>query len=673
MIVLGLVPLLLTAPVHAGADATGSPADSVVVLPGVQVSRPRIAEAHRRMPTASVTTLEAGRAGRALETLAELVGEAAGVRVQQYGGLGAFSTVSVRGAPASQVAIFLDGLPLTSASHSVVSLGDLPVTAVERVEVYRGSSPLDLGPAGAGGAVNLVTASSPGRRRLRIAGGAFGTVEVAADAGASHHDLAGAIHAGYQRSRGDFTYPDDNGTPFNPDDDSLSTRQNNQFTAGSLLASGTWRPAAGWTLAAGADLFAKAQGVPGTGAVPALETHLGFARARGHIEIAHEGAGAMPGARLAAAIGRERTRFRDPEAELGLGAHDSDDHTGEGALTLGLDWQRLPHALALATGGAMRGEWARLNDAADGLPDPPESRRLTAGGQASLTWCPLAERLVVHSAARADRLVDRIHWTGISGATGSSEVRRTLASPELGVRWRAPLNLELRANAARAERAPDFLELFGNQGSVVGNPQLRPERTRNADLGLSWSRAWARGVALSLDLAHFESRGEDLVVYVRHSQSSVRADNIARAVIRGEELSLRLALSPAFGLSGAFTHLVTRDEGPVPFWHGNQLPLRPPVQAFTRAEWAPGRLRLAASLEYIGTNYIDRANLRPVPDRLPVGASIAFEPGGGLRVTLEGKNLGDDRIADVGGFPLPGRAVFASCELSLGPPAATRR
>ena len=62
------------------------------------------------------------------------------MRVVQYGGLGAFSTVSLRGAPAGQVAVYLDGVPLTSAAHGVVNLADLPVTAIERIEVYRGLS-----------------------------------------------------------------------------------------------------------------------------------------------------------------------------------------------------------------------------------------------------------------------------------------------------------------------------------------------------------------------------------------------------------------------------------------------------------------------------------------------------------------------------------------------------
>ncbi|MEK7331474.1 MAG: TonB-dependent receptor plug domain-containing protein, partial [Candidatus Eisenbacteria bacterium] len=261
MIVLSLVPLLLAA-TAVDTIAVRDRADTVIVLPEVRVDRARVtSEARRRLPTASVSELATGASGRAFETLAEVLGEAAGVRVQQYGGLGAFSTVSLRGAPAGQVAIFLDGFPITSAAHGVVNLGDLPTTAIERIEVYRGLSPLGLGAAAPGGAINLVTTSSPELRALRLARGAFGTWEARAGAGGHHGPLSGLLHAGYQGSRGDFRYPDDNGTPFNPDDDSLSTRVNNRFDAATLLARLAWRPGPDWRVAARGDLFRKAQGV----------------------------------------------------------------------------------------------------------------------------------------------------------------------------------------------------------------------------------------------------------------------------------------------------------------------------------------------------------------------------------------------------------------------------
>src|SRR5262245_32681949 len=106
----------------AAPDSARAPArlDTVVALPEVRVEGARPARGARtRLPTAFTSDLSAGGTGHALETLPELLRHAPGVRVIEYGGLGAFSTVSLRGAPAGQVSVFLDGAPLTSASHGV--------------------------------------------------------------------------------------------------------------------------------------------------------------------------------------------------------------------------------------------------------------------------------------------------------------------------------------------------------------------------------------------------------------------------------------------------------------------------------------------------------------------------------------------------------------------------
>lgn len=691
MIVLGLTSLLLAAPpadalsARARADTVSAPArdmigtrargDSVVVLPEVRVDRPRVPdEAKRRLPTASVSVLEAGASGRALETMADVLGEAAGLRVMQYGGLGAFSTVSLRGAPPGQVAIYLDGSPLSSAAHGVVSLADLPATAIERVEVYRGLSPLGLGVASPGGAINLVTRSAPDVRELRVARGAFGTWEARAGAGAERGPFAGRLHAGYQGSRGDFLYPDDNGTPYNPDDDSLSTRVNNHFAAATALASLAWQPGARWRVSAREDLFRKAQGVPGIGAVPAYASHLEFTRALSQLEVARTEAGSAPAMRLHAGLARERTRFRDPAAELGLGAHDTDDHVGGEDLALELEWSRLPRGLAITTIGSLRQDRARLADDADGAADPSPSERVGVGTGAVVQWRGVGERVLVHAALRRDRLDDRLHWVDGGGLPASSRVRRTLDSPQLGMQLGLPRGVAIRANWTDARRVPDFMELFGNQGSVLGNPTLRPERARNWDLGGTWSWTAPGGLNAGAELTHFSSRAEDLVIYMRHSQSSVRAENISRAEIDGEELALRASGPGGLGVTTALTRMTTRDAGPIPFWAGRRLPLRPALQGSVRLDWRVAAFRAVADLQYIGDDYLDRANLQRVPDRLLAGASLSFSPhAGSLRLTVEGKNLGDDRVSDVGGFPLPGRAFFASCDLMLGLPQPSRK
>ena len=63
-------------------------------------------------------------------------------------------------------------------------------------------------------------------------------------------------------------------------------------------------------------------------------------------------------------------------------------------------------------------------------------------------------------------------------------------------------------------------------------------------------------------------------------------------------------------------------------------------------------------------NYLDRANLRPVPARHIHSAGIRMGVGGNLEVTLEAKNLLDDQVADLWGYPLPGRAYFVTLKHS---------
>src|SRR5213075_309150 len=202
---------------HAVSRTPPLPAP-VVVLPETRVDAD-LERVRRRAPTAFVTVLGARRDLRAMSSIEEALVEAAGVRVTQYGGMGAFSTMSLRGAPPGHVTILLDGVPLTSAAHGVVDLARLPVTAVEAVEVYRGAAPVSLATPTPGGAVNLVTQPGASTRSLRLASGSFGSAEAQGTFGATHGAWSLLAHGGWQGSDGDYRYHDDNGTPLDPADD----------------------------------------------------------------------------------------------------------------------------------------------------------------------------------------------------------------------------------------------------------------------------------------------------------------------------------------------------------------------------------------------------------------------------------------------------------------------
>src|SRR5262249_760068 len=154
-------------------------------------------------------------------------------------------------------------------------------------------------------------------------------------------------------------------------------------------------------------------------------------------------------------------------------------------------------------------------------------------------------------------------------------VVRETAAPQLGARLGITRGLELKGNWSKAERPPDFMELFGNQGSVLGNASLRPERGESWDLGARWAAATAAGLSGTVEWSHFESDTRDLILYARNSQSSVRAQNVSRGVVRGEELSLGAGTPWGLAASAAVTLQQARDRGPIRAYYGKRLPQRP--------------------------------------------------------------------------------------------------
>ncbi|MGH7856686.1 MAG: TonB-dependent receptor domain-containing protein, partial [Candidatus Binatia bacterium] len=237
----------------------------------------------------------------------------------------------------------------------------------------------------------------------------------------------------------------------------------------------------------------------------------------------------------------------------------------------------------------------------------------------------------------------------------------TLTSPRAGLRWDALPGFSLRANAGRFYRIPTFLELFGNTGTILGNPDLDPESGWSADLGARYQL-----IPLWLfEVTGFFRDTNDLIVFEQNSQRTSIAMNVSRARALGVELSASGRVR-WLDLQGNFTFQDLEDRSRVPFLRGNDLPGRPRRQGFGRASLASLPVEPFFEVDLTGANFLDRANLVKAPARTILNAGAGFDAGSlavwlaGLRALLELKNLTDNRILDVAGFPLPGRSYFGS-------------
>ena len=212
-----------------------------------------------------------------------------------------------------------------------------------------------------------------------------------------------------------------------------------------------------------------------------------------------------------------------------------------------------------------------------------------------------------------------------------------------------------KTNAGRVFRVPSFYELFGDRGGVVGNVNLRPEYGLTWDAGLRY----ADGMT-TLEGVFFDHRYEDLIQFVHTSQATSRPVNIGKARVYGFEMTAQRRFGSRGDLSGNYTYQKATDKSNIPHLAGNILPNRPPHALFVRATMRLGHCTLFYDYAFEDGNFLDQANRRPLLSRHVHNAGVKVDTRLRFHVGLEVKNLTGSQIADIWGYPLPGRAFFVS-------------
>jgi len=623
----GSTALLLAAAARAGGEDP-----PVAYLPEVEVRLPRAAPED---PTSAATVVDAARFAGEAKDVAALLIAAPGVAVQEYGGLGQLSTVSLRGASADGVKVLVDGLPLNTAAGGGVDLSTIPRGWVDRIEVVRGAEGARYGAGAMGGVVNVITRpAGAGGWSARLSAGSFLTGSAAADLGLGGEGWGALVAASADGSGGRFSFLRDS-TPSAPGGLVPERREHAAVASGGLLAKG-WRRAGDGRLDGVLQISGGERLLPGPPSNLSATGAEREARAVASLRLSRS----LPGALLLSlrADGRAEALDLDLRA-LGAPIRQRDL---AGALQGELSWSAGPNALGAGLSAG--------------------TERLTASGiSGSLTrpqlaaW--LADELLLFSgrlrlapAARAERLGG---FAGLSARLGAA------------ARLWGPLSL--RASGGRTFRPPSFGELYLETGFVRPNPLLRPETGRSADAALVAEGRWGLASAGAFAAAY-----DDLIVYVPVSTRLVGPANVGRAEMRGLEAEGATAPLGRLGISAqlAYTWLVPEILRGAPDELGRDLPRRARHRLFARLGLAPGAWEIHAEAHLVGRQFRDATNLASVP------RALTFHGGGSARLWrrpeawlhLDVKNLADDRTLTNGyGIPLPGR--MAMLALRVGGPA----
>ena len=91
-----------------------------------------------------------------INNLNSIIDRTSGVKIREEGGLGSDFDLSINGMSGNAVRYFIDGIPL-DVKGSGATLANLPISLIDRVEIYKGVVPVWLNSDALGGAINIVT------------------------------------------------------------------------------------------------------------------------------------------------------------------------------------------------------------------------------------------------------------------------------------------------------------------------------------------------------------------------------------------------------------------------------------------------------------------------------------------------------------------------------------
>ncbi|MES2365716.1 MAG: TonB-dependent receptor [Pseudomonadota bacterium] len=154
-------------------------------------------------------------------TLVQLLQEQPGLEITQSGGVGTASGIYIRGANANQTLVLVDGLRVGSATLGTTPLENISLDQVDHIEILRGPASSLYGADAIGGVIQIFTKQGKGAPRMSAALGlgSYGTVNgrvgYSGQAGATRFSLG----AGYDKTNGGFSAARPGTYGYVPDDD----------------------------------------------------------------------------------------------------------------------------------------------------------------------------------------------------------------------------------------------------------------------------------------------------------------------------------------------------------------------------------------------------------------------------------------------------------------------
>ena len=551
-------------------------------------------------------------------TLAEALQQQSGVYIRQLGGLGTTATISIRGTANRQNLLMLNGIPLNPDGVSTINIQDLPLQMLEKIALYRSHTPLQLMSSVMGGVISMST-TKKGKSSLHLGVDTWLNRWLRASTPLQSKTGVGNFFFSGLQAANSFPYYDNRNTPFNSTDDEWLTRVNNDVTQANFL--GTWSTE---KLNLLHTTIARDQGIPGHIITPSPDVRL-FTRR--HLSGFHT------------AINRSAV-FHDFQGWHSYQQEFLDDSQGNiGRGDLRVDWRFQMYGIKGFHQLRKHHSWfpslawtVRQEDANERIEDDKHQRTIAQG--------QLGQEIIY----------DRWEWsTGLHTHWLSSSKNSLILAPKTSFLWRFSTTDHSWFSVTRGFRPPDFTEIYGNRGAIIGNPDLQPETGLTIDTG--WVHQSSKNWLEYLQMSFFARYSQNEIIFVQNAQKISIPMNFTATRVFGLEGDWSVKINTKWLWNGTISWTNSENRSNIASFYQKELPNVPTWMSSQQIWWQGNYFSLGNELYWIDGNYWDAANQNQAPRRLIHNTTLRLT-WKSWQSEITGRNIWNKIVAEVPVDPL---------------------
>ncbi|WP_308569790.1 TonB-dependent receptor domain-containing protein [uncultured Haemophilus sp.] len=601
----------------------------------------------------SVTVLtEKDFAQRNATYVSDVLKTVPGVSMISYGGRGALTNFSIRGSEANHTAVIIDGVKVNPATGYGYDFGGLSLSNIERIEVLRGEQSALWGSDAMGGVIYITTKSGlhkdkPFNLDFDFGTGSHRTRDASITVSGRNDGFYYSVHGDSHRTRGisaissnTFHYTAENGTAFS--------------TGGAVEKDKFHRDNSSVRL--GYDVGDKG--------IEVLASH---ASQTGHYDDNSFSNGRFleinPNSdsytrtretlfKLSGYIGSDEELFKN---KLSVSHVKTDSDTTESNNNSYYDGKKLNASYQLDV------NFDREGDVKQGVSLLTEYQNTHYDGRSSYASFQ-NKKLTERSVAAEYRLfTEADHSFTVSGRYNSSSQYENAWTGRISGNYRLSPNFKAHASLGTAIQNPTITEFYGWSGSFIGNPDLKPERSRGGDVGLLIE---TNDKAHSLDITYFGRNVDRLIktettgLWPNAVSRSVNSEGITK--IKGVEVAYNGKLTENLTAYTNYTYTRAKNNNGIEVAYRPKHTANAGIAYQITEKWGAD-----VSLSYVGK----RIGTYPLRTKMPAytlaNLGVNYQVIPNLTIYANLNNIFDKKYENLLGYGQDGRNVYVGLKGSF--------